>query len=175
MVMVWLEGGQGEVKGACAPPPPPNTPNCPTWTPPHHHPELPHLDPPPQPTLPEAPTPAPPIPPPHSPSLNAPPPMPPPPKGASGQQLVGGVVGVQNRGVAPPWPQQPTTRNGSSPNSIVAGDVVLLPVLLWLLPKFCNRSVATVALPPKPSSRQFLTLFSFRLFSRSHCASFFFF
>ena len=26
MVMVWLEGGQGEVRGASAPPPPPNTP-----------------------------------------------------------------------------------------------------------------------------------------------------
>ena len=33
MVMVWLEGGQGEVRGACVPPPP-NTPNCPTWIPP---------------------------------------------------------------------------------------------------------------------------------------------
>ena len=52
MVMVWLEGGQGEVRGACAPPPPPNTPNRPTWTP-SHHPELPHLDPPPKSTLPE--------------------------------------------------------------------------------------------------------------------------
>ena len=91
MVMVWLEGGQGEVRGACAPPPPPTpqiaqpgppppttTPNCPTWTPP-------------QPTLPEPPPP----PPPPSPSCT-------PPQGASGQQLVGGVVGVQNRGVAPP-------------------------------------------------------------------------
>ena len=29
---------------------------------------------------------------------------PPPPQGASGQQLVGEVVGVQNRGVAPPPP-----------------------------------------------------------------------
>ena len=47
MVMVWLEGGQGEVSGACAPPPPHNTPNRPTWTPP------------PQPTLPEPPPPSP--------------------------------------------------------------------------------------------------------------------
>ena len=31
-----------------------------------------------------------------------PPPPPSPPQGAFGQQLVGGVVGVQNRGVAPP-------------------------------------------------------------------------
>ena len=29
---------------------------------------------------------------------------PPPPPGASGKQLVGGVLGVQNRGVAPPPP-----------------------------------------------------------------------
>ena len=34
MVMVWLEGGQGEVRGACAPLPP-------------QHPKSPHLDPPP--------------------------------------------------------------------------------------------------------------------------------
>ena len=68
-------------------PPPPTTPNCPTWTPP------------PQPTLPEPPPPAPPIPPPFA--LPEPPPQM-PPQGASGQQLVGGVVGVQNRGVAPP-------------------------------------------------------------------------
>ena len=33
-----------------------------------------------------------------------PPPSPPSPPGAFGQQLVGGVVGVQNRGVAPPPP-----------------------------------------------------------------------
>ena len=36
------------------------------------------------------------------PPLQAPPPPPPPPLGAFGQQLVGGVVGVQDRGVAPP-------------------------------------------------------------------------
>ena len=42
-------------------------------------------------------------PPPHSPSLNPPLRSPPPPgQGASGQQLVGAVVGVQNRGVPPP-------------------------------------------------------------------------
>ena len=35
MVLVWLEGGQGEVRGACAPPPPH-----------YHHPKSPHLDPP---------------------------------------------------------------------------------------------------------------------------------
>ena len=98
MVMVWLEGGQEEVRGACAPPPP-NTPNRPTWTPPPTTtPNCPTWTPPPT-DPPGAPPPAPPRPPPHSPALNPPPP---PPQGASGQQLVGGVVGVQNRGVAPP-------------------------------------------------------------------------
>ena len=82
MVMLWLEGGQGEVRGACAPPPP--------------TPQIAQPGPPPQPTLPEPPPPSPLLDPPS----NAPPP--PPPQGASGQQLVGGVVGVQNRGVAPP-------------------------------------------------------------------------
>ena len=43
MVMVWLEGGQGEVRGACPPP----------------HPKFPYLDPPPPPTLPTAPPPPP--------------------------------------------------------------------------------------------------------------------
>ena len=84
MVMVWLEGGQGEVRGAYVPPPP--------------HPKSLRLDPP-QPTLLDPP----PISPPPDPPLPCPPPPPPPPpQGASGQQLVGGVVGVQNRGVAPP-------------------------------------------------------------------------
>ena len=36
---------------------------------------------------------------------------PPPPQGASGQQLVGGVVGVQNRGVAPPRAPAPYKRS----------------------------------------------------------------
>ena len=88
MVMVWLEGGQGEVRGAS---PPPHTPNRPTWIPPPH-PNSSHLDPPP--TVPE---------PPHSPLLDPPlpcPPLPPPPQGASGQRLVGGVVGG-GRGVTP--------------------------------------------------------------------------
>ena len=102
MVMLWLEGGQGEV--LCSPPHP-NTPSRPTWTPP------------PQPTLPEPPPPTdppgapPPIAPPRPPLQCPPPPPPPPPQGASGQQLVGGVVGVQNRGVAPPGvhPQPPSS------------------------------------------------------------------
>ena len=95
MVMVWLEGGQGEVRGACAPP-----------LPPPPHPKSPHLDPPPNRPA-RSPSPPKPLldPPPQLPSLNpfsnAPPP---PPQGASGQHLVGGVVGVQNRGVAPPPP-----------------------------------------------------------------------
>ena len=83
------------------PPPPHNTANCPVWTPPPHHPELPHLDPPPPTDPPGAPPPSPSYTPPHLPSLN-PPLRSPPPPGASGQQLVGGVVAVQNRGVAPP-------------------------------------------------------------------------
>ena len=78
MVMLWLEGGQGEVRGACAPPPPPT-------------PQIAQPGPPPPTDPPRAPPP--------SPLLDPPPP---PPQGASGQQLVGGVVGVQNRGVAPP-------------------------------------------------------------------------
>ena len=87
-------------------PPPPQHPKSPNLDPPPPPPPLiAPLGPPPQPTLPEPPPPAPPIPP-HSPSLNpplrCPPPPPPPPQGASGQHLVGGVVGVQNRGVAPP-------------------------------------------------------------------------
>ena len=42
MVMLWLEGGQVEVRGACAPPP---------------HPKLPHMDSPPQLTIPDPPPP----------------------------------------------------------------------------------------------------------------------
>ena len=110
MVMVWLEGGQGEVRGACAPPPPTPQIALPGPPPPQPPPRIAPLGPPP-PQRPSrrAPPPAPPKPPPpirpslHPPS-NAPPP-PPPPQGASGQQLVGGVVGVQNRGVAPPPPR----------------------------------------------------------------------
>ena len=78
------EGGQGEVTGACAPPPS------------HHHPKLPHLGPPPH---------APPDTPPHRPSLNPPlqcPPPPPPPQGAFGPLLLGGGSRVQKRGDGPP-------------------------------------------------------------------------
>ena len=49
MVMVWLEGGQGEVKRACSPPR--NTPNRPTWIPPPPPPRIAPLEPPPQPLL----------------------------------------------------------------------------------------------------------------------------
>ena len=60
---------------------------------------------------------------------------PPPPQGASGQQLVGGVVGVQNRGVAPPpgVKNQPTSlhhthnhrsRDTKSPQSSDCGSEV---------------------------------------------------
>ena len=53
MVMVRLEGGQEEVRGACAPPP--QHPKLPHLDPPP--PNSPHLDPPPSPTLPEPPLP----------------------------------------------------------------------------------------------------------------------
>ena len=93
MVMVWLAGGQGKVRGACAPSPP-------------QHPNLPHLDPPP-------PTDPPGAPPPLSPSWTPPPlplpepllqcPPPPPPQGASGQQLIGeGSRRPKLRGRPPP-------------------------------------------------------------------------
>ena len=85
MVMVWLEGGQGEARGACAPPPPLapplNTPNLPTWTPPPNRPSL------------------------NPPPSNAPPPPPPPPPpllGAFGPLLLGGGSRVQKRGDVPP-------------------------------------------------------------------------
>ena len=48
------------------------------------------------------PPPAPPIPPPHSPSLNPPSNPPPPPPRGLRPTISWGVVGVQNRGVAPP-------------------------------------------------------------------------
>ena len=90
-------------KGSLCPPTPPNTPNRPTWTPPPTTLSCPTWTPPPT-DPPGAPPPlAPPIPPPFA--LPNPPPFQcPSPQGASGQQLVGGVVGVQNRGVAPPPP-----------------------------------------------------------------------
>ena len=78
MVMAWLEGGQGEVTGACPTPTPTTTQNCPTWTPP--------------------PTDLPAPPPPRS-SLNPPP----PPKGAFGPLLTRGSH-IQKRGdTPPPW------------------------------------------------------------------------
>ena len=91
MVMVWLEGGQGEVRGACAPPP--------------QHPKSPHLDPPPTTTL-NCPTwtppPAPPIPPPFA--LPEPPPQmpPPPPRGLRPTVSWGGSWRPKPRGRPPP-------------------------------------------------------------------------
>ena len=102
-------------------PPPPNTPNCPTWTPP------------PQPTLPGPPPVAPPRPPP-SPLLEPPlpcPPPPPPPPGASGQQLVGGVVGVQNRGVAPPVVPPLGSSEREFPEYIKKKHVDCVPLQNW--------------------------------------------
>ena len=78
------EGGQGEVTGACAPPP--------------HHPKLPHLDPPPT-DPPDRP------PPPPSPLPEPPPPIPPPPPplGAFGPFLLGGGVAYKSEETAHPW------------------------------------------------------------------------
>ena len=90
------------------PPPPPGTP------PPPPPPRIAPLGPPPPTDSPGAP---PSYTPPPSPLPEPPSPIPPPPahpQGASGQQLVGGVVGVHSQGVAPPPPrdadskQQPT-------------------------------------------------------------------
>ena len=95
MVIVWLEGAQGEISGACPPPPPranhqglvptapPTTPNCPAW-------------PPPQPTLPTAPPPPPPpLPEPLAPPLQS------LPQGPSAHFYWGGGR-VQKRGDGPP-------------------------------------------------------------------------
>ena len=67
-------------------------------------PPTPQIAPPEPPPQTDPPGPPPPIAPPRPPPPMPPPPPPPPPpfQGASGQQLVGGVVGVQNRGVTPP-------------------------------------------------------------------------
>ena len=78
MVMVWLEGGQGEVRGAC-PPPHPQHPKSPHLDPPPHHPNLPHQDPPPPTDPPGAPPPKPLLDPPTKPLLEPPLPCPPPP------------------------------------------------------------------------------------------------
>ena len=98
MVMLWLEGGQGEVRGACAPPPP-------------QHPKSPHLDPPP-PTLPEPPPIAPPRPPPPMP----PPPPPPPPRGLRPTVSWGGSWRPEPRG-RPPRGQPPRTSNRQPPQT----------------------------------------------------------
>ena len=73
MVMVWLEGGQGEVRGACAPPP-----------------KSPHLDPPPI------------APPPNPPPMPPPPPPPPPPPGGPSAHFYWGGSRVQKRGDVTP-------------------------------------------------------------------------
>ena len=110
MVMVWLEGGQGEVRGACAPPPPtPQHPKSPHLDPPphHHHPNSPHMDPPSPTDPPGAPPQAPPRPPPpHSPLLEPPlpPPPPPPPRGLRPSNSLGGSWRPEPRGPPPPSP-----------------------------------------------------------------------
>ena len=86
MVMVWLEGGQGEARGACAPPPSPPPPSPPQISPPG--------PPPPQPTLPE---------PPPLPMPPPPPPPPPPPGGPSAHFYWGGEVAYRSEETSPPW------------------------------------------------------------------------
>ena len=94
MVMVWLEGGQGEARGAYDPPPPspPNTPNRPTWTPPPPR----AIDPP------GAPPPKPLLDPPHRPSLNRP--SNPPPPGLRPTVSWGGELASRTEGLPPPPP-----------------------------------------------------------------------
>ena len=116
-------------KGSLCPPPPPTTPQI---APPGFPPPPPQFAPPgpPPPTLPEPPPQAPPRPPPIRPSLNPPSHAPPPPqKGASGQQLGGGVVGVQNRGVAPP----PPPGNTQLPHRLQAPPKKIYTRALWVL------------------------------------------
>ena len=142
MVMVWLEGGQGEVRGACAPlrppptpqiappgpPPPTTTPNCPTWTPP-------------QPAPPGAPPPSPSYtPPPHSPSLNppsdAPPPPPPPPPPPRGLRPT-----VSWRGSWRPEPRGRPPRGGPQTLWDSCGIVVAF------LPAFSRRNTGRPCAP----------------------------
>ena len=99
MVMVWLEGGQGEVRGACAPLPPCLPPQIAPPGPPPPPPRIAPLGPPPpQPTLPDPP-PQPLLYPPPSPSLNPPPP--PPPRGLRPTVRRGGSRRPEPRGRPP--------------------------------------------------------------------------
>ena len=110
MVRGRARGGKGSL---C--PPPPNTPNRPTWIPPpHHHPELPHLDPPPTDPPGAPPPPAPPIPP-----LRCP-----PPRGLRPTVSWGGSWRPEPRG-RPPRGLRPT--HGTFP---CLGNVSI-PNLLW--------------------------------------------
>ena len=89
MVMVWLDRGQAEVSGACAPPPPPA-----------HHPKSCHLAPPLKLRPPNQPT----LPPPPLWPLSNPPPLqcPLPPLGAFGSLLLGGGLLMKARRPPPP-------------------------------------------------------------------------
>ena len=91
------------------PPPPPTPQVAPPRSPPPSPIFAPPGPPPPKPLL---------DPPPHSPLLEPPLPSPPPP-GASGQQLVGGIVGVQNRGITPPGPPPLKTSPGRGHATLV--------------------------------------------------------
>ena len=95
MVMVWLDGGQGEVRGACAPPPPQ-----------HHHPKSPHLDPPPpKPTPPSTPL-----------------PEPPPPLGGLRPISTGGGVACKSEETSPPWRAPKTSPKFSLPPRELGGN-----------------------------------------------------
>ena len=85
MVMLWLEGGQGEVRRACAPPPTP---------------QVAHLDPPPQTDPPGAPPPSPLLDPPSN-APPPPPPPPPPPRGLRPTVSMGGSWRPEPRGRPP--------------------------------------------------------------------------
>ena len=125
MVMVWLGRGQGEVRGACAPPSP--TPQiAPPGSPPHH-PKSTHLDPPPNRPSERPPPKAPPSPPPpHSPLLDTPAPpslcrpkFQPPQSEGAGRGLV--PLGDQETGeqtfCCPHPPQQKWGRTESRPST----------------------------------------------------------
>ena len=86
-------------------------------------------------------------PPPPSPLLDPPPSNAPSPQGASGQQLVGGVVGVQKRGVAPPgYPPYSTV---SSYNADTITFVVLANVCLAMVASV-EEAGFPLPLPPRP-------------------------
>ena len=104
--------------GARHPPPPPREPR----------------EPPPPPPPREPPSPAP---------LLDPPLQAPPPQGASGRQLVGGIVGVQNRGVAPP---------GGATQGGGGGALHIAPAALHFAPTVLHPTSSPDGSAPCPSN-----------------------